>query len=117
MKDSGFLEMQKIQGTNLLLAIPLQIRLCCVMINKLLQIFFHADMAELADAPDLGSGGRPCRFKSCYPHSWENAVNPTRTCVKSRVCGIFFIRFYKLKLCHTIGNCNIFCHKICHETG
>jgi len=29
-------------------------------------------MAELADAPDLGSGGRPCRFKSCYPH-WKNA--------------------------------------------
>ena len=28
----------------------------------------YADMAELADAPDLGSGGRPCRFKSCYPH-------------------------------------------------
>ena len=27
----------------------------------------QADMAELADAPDLGSGGRPCRFKSCYP--------------------------------------------------
>ena len=27
-----------------------------------------ADMAELADAPDLGSGGRPCRFDSCYPH-------------------------------------------------
>ena len=24
-------------------------------------------MAELADAPDLGSGGRPCRFDSCYP--------------------------------------------------
>ena len=29
---------------------------------------YLADMAELADAPDLGSGGRPCRFKSCYPH-------------------------------------------------
>ena len=27
----------------------------------------YADMAEVADAPDLGSGGRPCRFKSCYP--------------------------------------------------
>lgn len=27
----------------------------------------YADMAELADAPDLGSGGRPCRFESCYP--------------------------------------------------
>ncbi len=25
-------------------------------------------MAELADAPDLGSGGLPCRFKSCCPH-------------------------------------------------
>ena len=25
-------------------------------------------MAELADAPDLGSGGYPCRFKSCHPH-------------------------------------------------
>ncbi len=24
-------------------------------------------MAELADALDLGSSGRPCRFKSCYP--------------------------------------------------
>lgn len=30
--------------------------------------YAHADMAEVADAPDLGSGGRPCRFKSCYPH-------------------------------------------------
>ena len=25
-------------------------------------------MAELADALDLGSSGRPCRFKSCCPH-------------------------------------------------
>ena len=24
-------------------------------------------MAELADALDLGSSGKPCRFKSCYP--------------------------------------------------
>ena len=30
-------------------------------------------MAELADAPDLGSGGRPCRFKSCHPQD-ENKV-------------------------------------------
>ena len=27
----------------------------------------YAGMAELADAPDLGSGSRECRFKSCYP--------------------------------------------------
>ena len=26
-------------------------------------------MAELADALDLGSSGRPCRFKSCWPHA------------------------------------------------
>ena len=25
-------------------------------------------MAELADALDLGSSGRPCRFDSSYPH-------------------------------------------------
>ena len=25
-------------------------------------------MAELADALDLGSSGKPCRFKSCLPH-------------------------------------------------
>ena len=34
----------------------------------MVECLLHADMAELADAPDLGSGGRPCRFKSCYPH-------------------------------------------------
>ena len=28
----------------------------------------YAGVAELADAPDLGSGGNPCRFKSCHPH-------------------------------------------------
>ena len=31
-------------------------------------LIITADMAELADAPDLGSGGQPCRFDSCYPH-------------------------------------------------
>lgn len=28
----------------------------------------YADMAELADALVSGSSGKPCRFKSCYPH-------------------------------------------------
>ena len=36
-----------------------------------MDFFIDADMAELADAPDLGSGGRPCRFKSCYPQGKE----------------------------------------------
>ena len=34
----------------------------------------YADVAELADAPDLGSGGRPWGFKSLHPQlqfSWE----------------------------------------------
>ena len=29
---------------------------------------FFADVAELADALDLGSSGKPCRFNSCHPH-------------------------------------------------
>ena len=37
-------------------------------------IIKYAGMAELADAPDLGSGGRPCRFKSCCPHECESSV-------------------------------------------
>jgi hypothetical protein len=28
----------------------------------------HAGVAELADAPDLGSGGQPWGFKSLHPH-------------------------------------------------
>ena|GEM_PF-6260439 len=28
----------------------------------------YAGVAELADAPDLGSGGRPWGFKSLHPH-------------------------------------------------
>ena len=36
---------------------------------RIISCIFFADMAELADAPDLGSGGQPpCRFDSCYPH-------------------------------------------------
>ena len=32
-----------------------------------------ADVAELADALDLGSSGRPCRFDSCMPHHFFKA--------------------------------------------
>ena len=35
--------------------------------KRLFGIF--ADMAELADALDLGSSGQPCRFEPCYPHA------------------------------------------------
>ena len=28
----------------------------------------NAGVVELADTIDLGSIGRPCRFKSCHPH-------------------------------------------------
>ena len=30
-------------------------------------LILYADVAELADALDLGSSGRPCRFDSCHP--------------------------------------------------
>jgi hypothetical protein len=34
-------------------------------------------MAELADAPDLGSGGKPWGFESLYPHhKINNDVDP-----------------------------------------
>ena len=31
-------------------------------------------MAELADAPDLGSGGQPCGFESHYPYQTKRDV-------------------------------------------
>ena len=34
----------------------------------MLFVLFYADVVELADTPDLGSGARACRFKSCHPH-------------------------------------------------
>ena len=44
------------------------------ILRKLLYAYFHhADVAELADALDLGSSGRPCRFDSCMPHHFFKA--------------------------------------------
>ena len=37
-------------------------------ISFLMGGYFFADMAELADALDLGSSPSGCRFDSCYPH-------------------------------------------------
>ncbi len=34
-------------------------------------------MAELVDAPDLGSGGRPWGFESLYPHQRKIKTNLT----------------------------------------
>ena len=45
----------------------------------------HAGVAELADALDLGSSGRPCRFKSCHPHRKDVRLN------------VFFILLYNIK--------------------
>ena len=36
--------------------------------DRMMVTIAYADMAELADALVLGTSGRPCRFKSCYPH-------------------------------------------------
>ena len=34
-----------------------------------LENHIYAGVVELADTPDLGSGARACRFKSCYPQT------------------------------------------------
>ena len=47
-----------------------------IMLALLRQALYNkivrAGVAELADAPDLGSGGRLCRFESCRPHHPAN---------------------------------------------
>jgi hypothetical protein len=40
---------------------------CLICIIRITCHEYHADVAELADALDLGSSGRPCRFDSCHP--------------------------------------------------
>ena len=39
-----------------------------------LESYGYADVAELADALDLGSSSSECRFDSCHPH-WKTHVN------------------------------------------
>lgn len=38
------------------------------LIGRAVSFAVYADMAELADALDLGSSSSECRFDSCYPH-------------------------------------------------
>ena len=47
---------------------------CDVTSSFTLYIKDHADVAELADALDLGSSGRPCRFNSCHPQLSKRAL-------------------------------------------
>ena len=53
---------------------------------------FHsnADVAELADALDLGSSGKPCRFDSCHPHKASKSKDFGafffNSCPKSLMC-------------------------------
>ena len=48
----------------------------------------YAGMAELADALDLGSSGRPCRFKSCYPQHDKGPRNYHRISFWGFFCSI-----------------------------
>ena len=47
-------------------------------------LFIYADMAELVDALVSGSSGRPCRFKSCYPHQKKAHI-----CLGRQMCAFF----------------------------
>ena len=51
-------------------------------------------MAELADAPDLGSGGKPCRFDSCQVHQNENDDHRQRIGVFILVLFTFYYSFF-----------------------
>lgn len=43
-----------------------------VIFLQAIYYYLYADMAELADALDLGSSPSGCRFDSCYPHFLYN---------------------------------------------
>ena len=45
----------------------------------------YAGMAELADAVDLGSIGKPCRFESCYPHQQNHHGGVKAACCLSAI--------------------------------
>ena len=62
---------------------------CLIILLLVLIICMSAGMAELADAPDLGSGGRPCRFKSCYPHN-RLLVKTPEILVEAGISGVFY---------------------------
>ena len=48
-----------------------------------------AGMVELADTLDLGSSGKPCRFKSCCPHPRNSVMGP----------GFFYLLFMRAASC------------------
>ena len=53
----------------------------------------YADMAELADALDLGSSEQPsCRFNSCYPH----LIFKAESILVYECFSAFFFYFYPL---------------------
>lgn len=66
MKEAGMAQMvaRRIGNAEVTGSIPV-----ASFFSILHYINIIADMAELADAPDLGSGGQPCRFDSCHPHN------------------------------------------------
>ena len=61
------------KANNVILSLLKDIGKVYNIFNFNARVFPHgnADMAKLADAHDSGSCGKPCRFKSCYPHQKE----------------------------------------------
>ncbi len=54
-----------------------------------------ADMAELADALDLGSSGRPCRFDSCYPQQRSSFIFERTSFCIIEICFTYFLFFFR----------------------
>ena len=80
-------------------------------LEKSCKIERNADVAELADAPDLGSGGQPCRFKSCRPHHVIHLLQSEPLRLDSNRCFSIFcdktaaIERFLAILAATIKNC------------
>ena len=53
-----------------------------------------AGMAELADALDLGSSGRPCRFESCCPHFKPLHLREERRIYKGFSLSLYYMKCF-----------------------
>jgi hypothetical protein len=60
---------------RVLLGPPFTLNMVSGTCNMTLLEPVHAGVAELADAPDLGSGGRPWGFESLHPHQEAGRAN------------------------------------------
>ena len=69
------------------------------ILTGFLYLVFHADMAELADAPDLGSGGNPVQVQVLLSALLTGRISPAGLFLRIFVffCDyeMFFVRIFR----------------------